>query len=130
MSPGERVSRYSDVSSALALRSDRQLGELVEQAQVLGSGIGGTSVVLDVDGVAVFAKRVPLTDLERRGDNVMSTANLFGLPAFCQYGVGSPSFGAWRELVANTMATNWVLAGRSASFPLLYHWRVLPGRRR
>ena len=25
------------------------------------------------------------------------------------------------------MTTNWVLAGRSASFPLLYHWRVLPG---
>jgi hypothetical protein len=127
MSRGERVSRYSDVSSALALRSDRQLGELVEQAQVLDSGIGGTSVVLDVDGVPVFAKRVPLTDLERRGDNVMSTADLFGLPVFCQYGVGSPSFGAWRELAANTMTTNWVLAGRSASFPLLYHWRVLPG---
>jgi hypothetical protein len=130
MSRGERVGRYSDVSSALALRSDRQLGELVEQAPLLGSGIGGTSVVLDVDGVPVFAKRVPLTDLERRGDNVMSTADLFGLPAFCQYGVGSvgsPSFGAWRELAANTMTTNWVLAGRSASFPLLYHWRVLPG---
>jgi hypothetical protein len=127
MSRGERVSRYSDVSSVLALRSDRQLGELVEQAQVVGSGIGGTSVLLDVHGVPVFAKRVPLTDLERRGDNVMSTADLFGLPAFCQYGVGSPSFGAWRELAANTMTTNWVLAGRSASFPLLYHWRVLPG---
>ena len=82
MSPGGRVSRYSDVSSALALRSYRQLGELVEQAQVLGSGIGGTSVVLDVDGVLVFAKRVPLTDLERRGDNVMSTANLFGCRRF------------------------------------------------
>jgi hypothetical protein len=67
MSRGERVGRYSDVSSALALRSDRQLGELVEQAPLLGSGIGGTSVVLDVDGVPVFAKRVPLTDLERRG---------------------------------------------------------------
>jgi hypothetical protein len=123
----ERVSRYSDVSSALALRSDRQLSELVEQGQVLGSGVGGTSALLQVGGVPVFAKRVPLTDLERRADNVMSTANLFGLPEFCQYGVGSPSFGAWRELATNTLTTNWVLAGRSAAFPLLYHWRVLPG---
>lgn len=77
--------------------------------------------------VSVFAKRVPLTDLEHRADNVMSTANLFGLPAFCQYGLGSPSFGAWRELVASIMTTNWALAGHSAAFPLLYHWRVLPG---
>jgi hypothetical protein len=130
MSQSERVSRYSDVASALALHSDRQLGESLEQAQILGSGIGGTSVLLDIDGVPVFAKRIPLTDLERRAGNVMSTANLFGVPPFCQYGlveVAGPGFGAWRELAANIMATNWVLAGRSAAFPLLYHWRVLPG---
>lgn len=127
MSQGERVSRYGDAASALALRSDRQLAESLEQAQVLGSGIGGASVLLDIAGVPVFAKRVPLTDVERRAGNVMSTANLFGLPPFCQYGVGAPSFGAWRELAANVMTSNWVLAGRSAAFPLLYHWRVLPG---
>ncbi|WP_433356810.1 serine/threonine protein phosphatase [Microtetraspora malaysiensis] len=114
----------------MALHSDRQLGESLEQAQTLGSGIGGTSVLLDIDGVPVFAKRIPLTDLERRAGNVMSTANLFGVPSFCQYGlveIGGPGFGAWRELAANVMTTNWVLAGRSAAFPLLYHWRVLPG---
>ncbi len=130
MSQGERVNRYSDVASALALHSDRQLGESLEQAQVLGSGVGGTSVLLAIDGVPVFAKRIPLTDLERRPGNVMSTANLFGVPPFCQYGLtalAGPGFGAWRELAANVMTTNWVLAGRSAAFPLLYHWRVLPG---
>ncbi|MET7338557.1 serine/threonine protein phosphatase [Nonomuraea sp. NPDC005650] len=127
MSHGERVSRYGEVASALALHSDRQLGESLEQAQVLGEGIGGTSALLAVDGVPVFAKRVPLTDLERRAGNVMSTANLFGLPPFCQYGIGGPSFSTWRELAAGVMTTNWVLAGRTAAFPLLYHWRVLPG---
>lgn len=130
MSQSERVHRYSEVASALALHSDRQLAESLEQAQVLGSGIGGTSVLLTVDGVPVFAKRIPLTDLERRAGNVMSTANLFGLPPFCHYGIaafGSPGFGAWRELAANVMTTNWILAGRSAAFPLLYHWRALPG---
>jgi hypothetical protein len=38
-----------------------------------------------------------------------------------------PGFGAWRELAANTMTTNWVLTGQSEAFPLMYHWRVLPG---
>lgn len=97
---------------------------------MIGSGIGGTSSLLDIGGVPVFAKRVPLTDLERRPENVMSTANVFQLPTFCQYGVGAigaPGFGAWRELAANTMTTNWVLAARSEAFPLMYHWRVLPG---
>ncbi|MGP3955233.1 hypothetical protein ACTWPT_04495 [Nonomuraea sp. 3N208] len=86
MSQSERVSRYSDVASALALHSDRRLGELLEQAQLLGTGIGGTSALLAIDGVPVFAKRVPLTDLERRAGNVMSTANLFGLPPFASTG--------------------------------------------
>ncbi|GGK83906.1 hypothetical protein Ppa06_43130 [Planomonospora parontospora subsp. parontospora] len=130
MSRNARVGRYSDVASALALRSDRRLAESLERAQVLGSGVGGTSVLLDVQGVPVFAKRIPLTDLECRPGNVMSTANLFGVPPFCQYGVvefAGPGFGAWRELAAGVMTTGWVLAGRSAAFPLLYHWRVLPG---
>jgi hypothetical protein len=25
------------------------------------------------------------------------------------------------------MTTNWVLAKQTAAFPLMYHWRVLPG---
>jgi hypothetical protein len=44
------------------------------------------------------------------------------------YRLASPSFGAWRELAANLIVTEGVLAGETASFPLLYHWRVLPGR--
>lgn len=109
------------------LLSDRQLGRLVDEAGITGRGIGGISTVADVAGVPVFVKRVSLTDLERRPGCVMSTANLFGLPVFCQYGVGGPGFGAWRELAANALTTSWVLAGRTGSFPLMYHWRVLPG---
>ena len=127
MSYAARLARYSEVSSSLALLSDRQLGRLVNDAGSPGAGIGGTSAVVDVAGVPVFVKRVPLTDLERRPGSVMSTANLFGLPVFCQYGVGSPGFGAWRELAANAVTTSWVLARRTEAFPLMYHWRVLPG---
>lgn len=127
MSHGERVRRHGEVSRALTTYGDRQMTAMLTQAQAPGSGIGGDSMRCTVDGVPVFVKRIPLTDLERRPEHVMSTANLFGLPPFCQYGVGSPGFGAWRELAATMMTTGWVLAGHSAAFPLLYHWRVLPG---
>ena len=56
----------------------------------------------------------------------MSTANLFDLPTYFQYGIGSQGFGAWRELAVHTMTTNWVLAGECMNFPMMYHWRVLP----
>ncbi|WP_309231310.1 serine/threonine protein phosphatase [Nocardia sp. SYP-A9097] len=74
----------------------------------------------------MFAKRIPLTDRELA--HWGSTANLFDLPVFCQYGIGGPSFNAWRELAANIVVTDGVLAGETQSFPMLYHWRVLPGR--
>jgi hypothetical protein len=95
----------------------------------LGSGIGGRTVLLEVEGSRVFVKQVRLTDLERWPEHVHSTANLFGLPVFCHYGIGaigSPGFGAWRELAAHTMTTNWVVAGDYEGFPLMYHWRVIP----
>lgn len=126
MSRGARLTAHSDVSTSLALCSDRALRELVDQAVPVGSGIGGKSVLLEVAGTPVFVKQVPLTDLERQPENTRSTANLFALPAFCQYGIGGPGFGTWRELAVHTMTTNWVLAGHYEGFPLRYHWRVLP----
>jgi hypothetical protein len=121
-----RVSAYASVGTHLALLNDRQLAEAVAAAPVLGSGVGGRRTELEVAGRPVFVKRVPLTDLELRPEYLRSTANLFELPVFYQYGVGSAGFGAWRELAAHLMTTAWVLADEHPNFPLLYHWRVLP----
>jgi hypothetical protein len=121
-----RLFAYGTVSTALSLLSDRRLGDLVDSAAPAGAGIGGPTSVLDVEGIPVFVKRVPLTGTELQPGNAMSTADLFGLPGYFHYGLGSPGFGGWRELAAQIMTTNWVLAGECASFPLLYHWRVLP----
>ena len=129
MSRPARLHAHSAVSTALALQSDHALCELVDAATPLGAGIGGKSALLEVGGTPVFVKRVPLTDLERQPEHVRSTANLFDLPLFCQYGVGltgSPGFGAWRELAVHTMTTNWVLGAEYEGFPMTYHWRVLP----
>jgi hypothetical protein len=121
-----RIASYGTVATRLSLLSDRQLGAAVAAADPLGSGIGGRSAKLDVNGTPVFVKRVPLTDAELRPENVRSTANLFGLPMFYQYGVGSAGFGAWRELAVHIMTTNWVIGSEYEGFPLMYHWRMLP----
>lgn len=129
MSRDARLAAHGAVSTSLALRSDRSLRQFVDAGAPLGSGIGGKTVLLEVEGTRVFVKQVRLTDLERRPEHVHSTANLFGLPTFCHYGIGTiggPGFGAWRELAAHTMTTNWVVAGSHEGFPLMYHWRVIP----
>ncbi|MGW5684793.1 serine/threonine protein phosphatase [Nonomuraea sp. NPDC003754] len=126
MSRAARLARHSAVSTALGLLADRRLAELVEAAPPLGAGVGGPTALLEVEGRPVFVKRVPLTDLERRPENTRSTANLFGLPTFCHYGLGLGSgSGVWRELAAHVMTTGWVLGGHFDGFPLLHHWRVL-----
>ncbi|MCW2874281.1 MAG: hypothetical protein JWL99_5601, partial [Streptomyces oryziradicis] len=121
-----RLAAYGTVATHLSLLSDRRLSEVVAAVVPLGSGIGGRSAELEIDGTRVFVKRVPLTDIELWPQNARSTANLFRLPMFYQYGVGSAGFGAWRELAVHTMTTNWVLGNEYEGFPLMYHWRVLP----
>jgi hypothetical protein len=122
-----RMSAYATASSHLALLSDLALERLVDEAPRFRPGIGGTSAALEVEGVPVFVKQVPVTRRELLPGNVRSTANLFGLPGFYQYGLGSAGFGAWRELAAHIMTTNWVLSDEHRAFPLLYHWRLLRG---
>lgn len=121
-----RVARYGLVSRRLAALDDSRVMALLTAATSAGVGIGGTTGKVTVDGVPVFVKRVPLTDLERRPEHIGSTANLFQLPTFYQYGIGSAGFGAWREVAVHTMTTRWVLENRFHGFPILYHWRVLP----
>jgi hypothetical protein len=104
--------------SLLASYSDADLAELVSADDAVG--VGGGSSVVDVDGVPVFAKRIPLTDRELASPR--STANLFDVPLLGQYGVVSPGFNAWRELAANEILTG------TGAIPRLLHWRVLPGR--
>jgi hypothetical protein len=121
-----RLDRHRAVAEALAGLGDDELAARVEGGTPLGVGIGGRTTRLDVGGVPVFVKRIPLTDLERRPELAGSTANHFGLPVWYQYGVGSTGFGAWRELAAHRTTTDWVRSGVSPRFPLLHHWRVLP----
>ncbi|MGW5719865.1 hypothetical protein ACWEVP_27125 [Amycolatopsis sp. NPDC003865] len=116
-----RLDRHAKITAALAEAPD----ELLDSARPLGTGIGGSTWLLEVAGEPVFVKRVALTEVELRHDG--STADLYGLPPWSHYGVGSAGGGAWRELRAHLAATGWVRTGACENFPLLHHWRVLPG---
>lgn len=116
-----RLDRHDEIAAALA---DAPAGVLAD-ARPLGTGIGGSTWLLNIVGEPVFVKRIPLTDVERRHEG--STADLYGLPTWSHYGVGSAGGGAWRELEAHRAATSWVRTGQCENFPLLHHWRVLPG---
>jgi len=117
-----RKARYFALSSQLALIDSARLAALFQEA---GSGQGwGATHTISVGGTKVFVKRVPLTELEY--ENLYSTANLYEMPTFYNYGVGSAGFGAFRELVAHIKTTNWVLEGAMPNFPLMYHYRIVP----
>ena len=126
----KRLTNYASVSNTLARLTDEELAALVAKAQPLHSGVGGRSVLLTIGSTPIFVKSLALTDLERRQEHVLSTANLFDIPLSCHYGLGGPGFSAWRELAATVIANDWVLSGACANFPLLYHWRVLPSDHR
>jgi len=122
----ERLTLHERLAKSLVALTDAELTDLIGPARQLHSGIGGKSSLLEIDGIAVFVKRIPLTDLEREPENYLSTRNLFALPLFYQYRLGSAGFGAWRELAALQKTTDWVKSGQCLEFPLLRHWRVLP----
>ena len=121
----ERINTYCELSTKLSGLNDVQLHNLLEQSEHLYSGIGGKAVLLNIDENKIFVKKIPLTDLERKPENIRSTANLFDLPFSSHIGVGSAGFSSWRELSLHTMTTNWVISKKCENFPLLYHCRVL-----
>ena len=125
----DRSATHHMLSYELTRLSQLELSDLIAQASPVHSGVGGNSALVTILNVTVFVKRVPLTDLERRPENLLTTANLFELPMFFHYRLGSPGFGAWREVVTHQMTTEWVLTGQCLNFPLLHHWRVLPATR-
>lgn len=119
MEHAARLTRYEAVSAFLAQLSDDQASALGGTAALLAAGIGAASL-LDIDGTRVFVKKIPLSDPELRQENLRSTANIFRLPVFYQYGLESAGFGAGRELAVHLMTTSWVLGRQCPSFPLTY----------
>lgn len=118
----ERRRLFGALSTRLAFLDNDRLGALIGPNR--STGFWGAHQSVDVEGQSVFVKRVPVAALEY--EHPFATRNLYGLPLFYNYGVGSAGLGVWRELLTHVKTTNWVLAGEIATFPLMYHWRVVP----
>lgn len=121
----ERRDKHIKVSNTLCCLSNNQIKNMLLNSKSIHRGIGGKSSCIAVNSIPVFVKQIPISDLELKDENYMSTANVFNLPMCYQYGIGSTGFGVWRELAAHIMTTNWVISGVSYNFPIMYHWRIL-----
>lgn len=88
----ERQQTYNNISSTLACMSNKQLEQLLADGKAMHKGIGGTSLQIEIDNTPIFVKKVPITDLELKAENYMSTANIFNLPMCYQYGIGSTGY--------------------------------------
>jgi hypothetical protein len=120
---GPRVDKYNALSVALSRLTDDDLRALLgERKPARGWGLSGA--IDFFDGSPLFVKRVPVTDLEMR--HLYSTRNLYAIPEYYCYGVGSAGFGVFREIAAHQKTTKWVLDGVCEGFPLMYHHRLLP----
>ena len=120
----ERRANYEKVSKRIEELGNEGVEALMKEAIQVHFRIGGTAVKLEIAGVPIFAKQIAVCDLEM--EHPGSTANLFNLPTYYQYGVGSAGFGAWRELEAHKMTTDWVLRNECPNFPLMYGYAILP----
>ncbi len=122
----DRLKRYHAVSQKLKSFSNSEIQNLISTSIPLHVGIDGKTFELTLDFQKIFVKKLPLSALEILSENWMSPNNIFQLPLFCQYGLGAPGFGSWRELLSNQKSTQWVLEGVCENFTLLYHWCLLP----
>jgi len=117
-----RLDTYFDLSTRLAQIDDSALHSLLKSNDAPQGW--GSNRIIDLDGTRVFAKAVPLT--ERESLRPGCTENLFQLPAYYNYGVGSAGFGVFRELATHVKTTGWVVSGSIDTFPVMYHHRILP----
>lgn len=121
MSP--RLTRARNLGQALHQLDDHSIVALLADATPLGIGIGGTTSTLCVNGQPVFIKQLPVP--HHHSHDPLGTAEPERLPLIAHYGLGSPSFGAGRELAAHRMVSDWVCRKEAEFFPLLLDSRVL-----
>ncbi|WP_427171805.1 hypothetical protein [Arthrobacter sp. 92] len=116
-------SQAQRLSDTLARLNDAGVRALVNAAEPVGIGIGGTTKKVCIDQTSVFVKQLPLTSIEEADPT--STTSRLQLPFASHYGIGSPTHAVGRELAAHQVTTDWVQAGAVDFFPLLLGWRVV-----
>lgn len=116
----ERARRFSAVIDRL---DDAEVRALVDAAEPIGVGIGGTTRTPHISGTPVFVKQLPITRSEETDPT--ATFDHAQLPFVCHYGIGSPAHGVGRELAAHQMTSDWARSGGVDFFPVLLGWRII-----
>lgn len=118
-----RIDEAQASSSILNGLDDASVRTLIDHADQVGMGIGGTTKTVRFGETTVFVKQLPLTNIEEADPT--ATARRLQLPFVSHYGIGSPTHSVGRELAAHQMTSEWVQTGVVDFFPLLLGWRVL-----
>ncbi|MBE9079076.1 hypothetical protein IQ241_17525 [Romeria aff. gracilis LEGE 07310] len=122
-----RKNKYFYLSSQIARMDNVKLRSLLDDGK---SNLGWVLThTIALRQSKVFVKRIPVTNLEY--DNLFFTKNFYDLPTYFNYGLGSAGLGVaglcvFRELVTHIKTTHWVLEEEVATFPLMYHYRIIP----
>ncbi|WP_231445647.1 hypothetical protein [Brevibacterium zhoupengii] len=111
------------MSVEIARFDDSQVRALLDAAETVAVGIGGTTKTVHIAGTPVFVKQLPITRSEET--DPFATDNSAGLPFACHYGIGSPSCGVGREVAAHQLTSEWVDSGEVDFFPLLLGCRIV-----
>ena len=117
-----RVDTYYKLNTQLAYLDNKRLNSLFDSERDTQGW--GENHIIKLGNSKVFVKKIPITDLEYT--HQFSTKNLYDLPTYYNYGVGSAGFGVFRELLMHIRTTNWVLQEAIENFPLMYHYRIMP----
>ena len=120
----QRKAQYFKLNSQIAQIDNAQMHAMFDQNGVKFRMGWGRNHTVDIDSAKVFVKRIPLTDVEYEA--MFSTKNVYNLPLYYNYALGSAGFGLFRELTTYIKTTNWVLQGMITTFPLMYHYRIIP----
>ena len=115
-----RNDRYFTLNTAISFMTDEQISNLKSEKEFVGHGKNSIVTILNEK---VFIKKIPLTKLEY--ENSFNASNLYDLPTFYNYGVGSSGINSFREVLMHIKTTNWVLNSEIENFPILYHYRIV-----
>jgi serine/threonine protein kinase len=119
----DRVQKYDKINTKLSYLSDKEILQLIKKKEDVAKSSYGENTTIKIYNTKIFVKSIILTELEY--NNKYNTSNLFNLPLYYNYGIGSYGINCWRELLIHIKTTNYVLSGECINFPLLYHYRII-----
>lgn len=118
----DRMRLYYELNTKLSYLSNDEIYNLMLATKQNVKGFG-TNAILELGDDKIFVKTIRITD--REYNNLFDSSNLFKLPPYYNYGIGSYGFNGFRELLMHVKTTNFVLDGESENFPLMYHYRII-----